>query len=104
MLNINGDYMVNDIIIESVIASIDLKQEMDLIAINDLLENSTLESIIDEKTEEETPLNLIYETNNNIFLTLFYTGKLVSSKATTVKDAEESINDFIDFLTENNFL
>ena len=94
--------MSNEIIVENVIASTNIDLEIDLEELHESLSDSQInyEKIIDEESElsEIVPLSVLWENNDGIALVLFNDGRLVSVQATTIKDATESIEEFIKML------
>lgn len=87
---------MSEITIENVIASTIIEEEINLEELSQEL-NTTLNYETDEEGNE-TPLSILYEDENGIALCLFNDGRLVSIKATTIEDAEQSIIDFIDLI------
>lgn len=87
---------MSEIIIENIIASTTIEEEIDLEELSQELD-ATLNYETDEEGNE-TPLSILYENEDDIALCLFNDGRLVSIKATTIEDAEQSINQFIDLL------
>ena len=87
---------MSEIIIENVIASTNIEEEIDLEELNQKI-GATLNYETDEEGNE-VPLSILYEDENGIALCLFNDGRLVSIKATTIEDAKQSINQFLDLL------
>ena len=87
---------MTDIIIENIIASTNI-EPIDLEQLHNNLENSQINYELDEE-ENTIPLSVLWENNNGISLVLFNDGRLVSVQATTIEDATESIEDYIEML------
>ena len=87
---------MTDIIIENIIASTNI-EPIDLEQLHNNLENSQINYELDEE-ENTIPLSVLWENNNGIALVLFNDGRLVSVQATTIEDATESIEDYIEML------
>lgn len=87
---------MTDIIIENIIASTNI-EPIDLEQLHTDLENSQINYEVDEE-ENTIPLSVLWENPNGIALVLFNDGRLVSVQATTIEDAEQSIEGYIEML------
>lgn len=89
--------MIENITIESIIATTNIEEPVDLEHISQYIK-CDMEYVLNEE-DEEIPLSITYVYGDGISITLFNTGKIVSTKAKTVEDAEQSIQNFVNLIT-----